>query len=144
MESLTKTEQVVRGIIKNDLIKRMENQLNPFPHKWRICEIGICRYILKKDIPINGKYDHLESWQQNILWQGKDFHKKETARIRKAFRTIEARFFDEYKGTKDPNAVKILNFILLMWLKDEFYISKRKITDFISSFSIFFPKMMSK
>jgi len=132
--------KIIRGVLKKELIKRLENRSDLFPISNRISLYYIDFYIIKKCY-----FNESASTQKAIVLSTKALHRKEIRRIQKAIRTIE----DNINGIL-PEPIssslleKITRYVIYQWLKKEFYISKEEIRRFVYGFSVFYSELHPK
>jgi len=127
---------IIRGVIKKELIRNIDMGNKLFPVKKKISVIYIDFYIVKKSF-----YDAPAATQNAILMNAKVIHRKEIARIRKAFKTIESNIKEEllsmHVSSIDADIFKkIYLYIIYQWLHEEFYISKKIIARLVDGFCV--------
>ncbi len=137
-ESSNRIRSIIRGVVKIELIKRLENQEKMFPMKNKKPLYYINFYIVQKRFN-----DAPKEIKDSILANAKAIHKKEMHRIRKAFATIRSNIATETSGMKieDDLYEKIYKYIVYQWLKNEFYITKTEIRRYVFGFSVFFKEL---
>ena len=137
-ESSNRIRSIIRGVVKIELIKRLENQEKMFPMKNQKPLYYINFYIVQKRFN-----DAPKEIKDSILANAKAIHKKEMHRIRKAFSTLRNNIATETAGMQiDKNIYeKIYRYIVYQWLKKEFYITKTEIRRYIFGFSVFFKEL---
>lgn len=134
------TQKIVRGCIKKELIGRLANQTKAFPLYNKNSLKHVRFYVLNIKRKIDDK--DLSQMQKSVLYFAGRYHAMESARIRKAFRTITKNVILHVGDTKDVDIVKIIQFIQIQWLISEFFISKEKIVALLKGFSIFYPSLL--
>ena len=133
-------EKIVRGIIKKELIKRLENQSSLFPISNKISIYYIDFYIIKRCY-----FNASSTTKRAIVLSTKAIHRKEIRRIQKALRTIESNVINELPQELEKRLLKkIILYVTYQWLKKEFYISKQEIRRFVYGFCIFYPELCPK
>lgn len=137
-ESSNRIRSIIRGVVKIELIKRLENQEKMFPVNNKKPLYYINFYIVQKKF-----HDAPKAIKDSILANAKAIHKKEMHRIRKAFATIRNNIATETAGMKIGEELyeKIYKYIVYQWLKEEFYITKTEIRRYVFGFSIFFREL---
>ena len=137
-ESSNRIRSIIRGVVKIELIKRLENQEKMFPMKNQKPLYYINFYIIQKRFN-----DAPKEIKDSILANAKSIHKKEMHRIRKAFATLRNNIATETSGMKigDDLYEKIYKYIVYQWLKKEFYITKTELRRYIFGFSVFFKEL---
>ena len=137
-ESGNRIRSIIRGVVKQDLLKRLERQepLFPMTHKKSLYYINF--YIIQKNFN-----DAPKKIKDSILANAKAVHTKEMHRIRKAFLTLRKNIATETAGMEiDKNIYeKIYKYIVYQWLKKEFYITKTEIRRYVFGFSVFFKEL---
>lgn len=137
-ESSNRIRSIIRGVVKIDLIRSLENQEKMFPIKNKKSLYYINFYIVKKRFN-----DAPKEIKDSILNNAKWIHKKEMHRIRKAFSTIRNNIATETAGMKIGEDLyeKIYKYIAYQWLKEEFYITKTEIRRYVFGLSVFFKEL---
>lgn len=137
-QSDNRIRSIIRGVVKIELIKRLENQEKMFPVKNKKSLYYINFYIVQKKF-----YDAPKAIKDSILANAKAIHKKEMHRIRKAFATIRSNIATETAGMQISEELyeKIYKYIVYQWLREEFYITKTEIRRYVFGFSIFFKEL---
>ena len=131
---------IIRGTIKKELIRRLENQSEMFPFSNKMTLHYVNYYIIQK-----GFIDAAQSVKNSILSNARSIHRKEIRRIQKALRTIESNVMNELPKELEKRLIqKIILYISYQWLKKEFYISKEEIRRFVYGFSIFYSELKPK
>lgn len=131
---------IIRGTIKKELIRRLENQSEMFPFTNRMTLHYVNYYIIKKCF-----LDAPQAVKNSILSNARSIHRKEIRRIQKALRTIESNVMNELPRELEKRLIKkIILYISYQWLKKEFYISKQEIRRFVYGFCIFYPELCPK
>lgn len=131
---------IIRGTIKKELIRRLENQSEMFPLTNKMTLHYVNYYIIKK-----GFFDAAQSVKNSILSNARSIHRKEIRRIQKALRTIETNVMNALPQELEKRLIKkIILYVTYQWLKKEFYISKEEIRRFVYGFSIFYPELKPK
>lgn len=136
----THTQKIVRGCIKKELIGRLVNQTKAFPLYNKNSLKHVRFYVLNIKRKMDDK--DLSQMQKGVLYFAGLYHTKESARIRKAFRTITKNVMLHVGDSKDVDVAKIIQFIQVQWLLNEFFISKDKIVALLKGFSIFYPSLL--
>ena len=129
---------IIRGVVKIELIKRLEDQKELFPltHKESLYYINF--YIVQK------KFHHAsKEVKRSILDSAKSIHTKEMHRIRKAFLTLRNNIATETVDMHIEKDLyeKIYRYLVYQWLKEEFYIKKTTIRRYIYGLVVFFPEI---
>ena len=131
---------IIRGTIKKELIRRLENQSEMFPFSNKMTLHYVDYYIIKK-----GFIDAAQSVKNSILSNARSIHRKEIRRIQKALRTIESNVLNELPRELEKRLIqKIILYVTYQWLKKEFYISKEEIRRFVYGFSVFYSELKPK
>ena len=132
--------KIIRGIIKKELIKRLERQIVLFPISNKISIYYIDFYIIKRC------YAQSDSnIKKAIVLSTKAIHRKEIRRIQKAIRTIEENIETILpQKIASPLLDQITRYVIYQWLKKEFYISKEEIRRFVYGFSVFYSELRPK
>ena len=138
--SHTRILPIIRGVVKKELIRRLENHNELFPLQNKMSLHFIHFYIIKKS------FSNVSLMVQNsILANAKKIHRKEIRRIQKAIRTIEENIETILpQKIASPLLDQITRYVIYQWLKKEFYISKEEIRRFIYGFSVFYPELRPK
>lgn len=133
-------EKILRGVIKKELIKRLENQSSLFPISNKSSIHYIDFYIIKKCYFAASK-----ATKEAIVFSAKAIHRREIRRIQKAIRTIEENIETILPHQiASPLLEKITRYVIYHWVKKEFYISKEEIRRFVYGFCIFYPELRPK
>lgn len=131
---------IIRGVIKKELVRRIENQCEMFPFTNKMSLHYVNFYIIKKRFQ-----DAQQKVKNSILSNAKLIHRKEIRRIQKAFRTIEGNVINELPRQLEKSVLqKIILYVIYQWLKKEFYISKEEIRRFVYGFSVFYSALKPK
>lgn len=129
---------IIRGVVKIELIKRLEEQKELFPLTHRESLYYINFYIVQK------KFNHApKEVKKSILDSAKSIHTKEMHRIRKAFLTLRNNIATETVDMLIEKDLyeKIYRYLVYQWLKEEFYIKKTIIRRYIYGLVVFFPEI---
>lgn len=131
---------IIRGTIKKELIRRLENQSAMFPFPNRMTLHYVNYYIIQKCF-----LDAPQAVKDSILSNARFIHRKEIRRIQKALHTIESNVLNELPRELEKRLIKkIILYISYQWLKKEFYISKEEIRRFVYGFSVFYSELKPK
>lgn len=133
----TRFRRSISGLIKKEIMRRIYNASSVFPIKVKMTETSI-RYYYFMQRTAQDRRLPVSATQRAIINSAKLIHKKEIARIKKAFKTIENNTNDTVPNAKEVPVPKIANFIKLMWLNEEFFISKEKIRNYVYGFSVIY------
>ena len=143
----TRFRESISGVIKKEIAHKIRNASQYFPIKVKITEVNVRYYFFNQKTPM-ARREPLTATQRAVLNSAKNIHKKEIARIKKAFKTIRQNVESEIPDAKGVDIEKITLFIILQWLNEEFFISKEKIRSYVYAFSVFFsgcrPKRIRK
>jgi len=137
MAKSTRFRDSISGTIKKEISQKIMNRTLPFPIKVKITEVSVRYYFFNQKTAM-ARREPLTATQRAILNSAKALHKKEIARIKKAFKTIESNIINEIQDTKGVEIEKIVDFVKLMWLNEEFFIAKEKIRSYVYAFSVFY------
>ena len=140
LQEETHTQKIVKGCIKKELIGRLSNHSKVFPLYNKNSLKHVRYYVLNIRRKMDDK--ELSPMQKSVLYFAGRYHTKESARIRKAFRTIAKNVLLHVGDPKDVDILRITQFAQMQWLLNEFFISKEKIVDILKGFSIFYPPLL--
>ena len=126
-----------KGSIRNHIIEKMTKQGAPFPVGTHITQASVKFYYLKRTKKFQQKKREGDDKNPLLLFT-RSVHRKEIARIRKAFVTIERNVENELASKEGVDIQKVCSFIQLMWIQDEFYISKEVIRKHLNALSVFY------
>lgn len=136
-----KSESIValstKGVIRAKIIERMTRGESPFPVKNFITQETAKAYFLHRTRR-HEKKKRAGDEKNPLLIFVKSVHRKEVMRIQKAFLTIGRNVENELIVKDGVDIAKVNKFIQLMWIQDEFYISKEVIRKHLNSLSVFY------
>ena len=127
----------IKGSIRKNILDKMIDHKEPFPVKNHITQASIKFYILNRQEKDPLKRQEWDSKTPLLLFT-RSVHRKEIARIRKAFITIERNAENELISKEGVDMKKVCRLIQIMWMQDEFYISKEPIRRYLNALSVFY------
>ena len=127
----------IKGSIRSYILNKMVNHKEPFPVKSHITQSSIKFYILNRQEKDPLKRQEWDKTNPLLLFT-RSIHRKEIARIRKAFLTIERNAENELVSKEGVDVKKVCRFIQMVWIQDEFYISKEPIRRYLNALCVFY------
>lgn len=134
----SRIRSIIRGVVKIELLERLETQKELFPLTNKKSLYYINFYIVKK------RFSYApDEIKRSILDGARSIHKKEMHRIRKTFATLRSNIITETVDMQIGEELyeKIYRYLVYQWLKEEFYIKKTLIRRYIHGLIVFFPEM---
>jgi|GEM_PF-5814714 len=136
-DKISKLEGTVRGVIRKVIITRMKKREKAFPVETFISQRIVKRYFLNRHT-----YEELKTKPEDksipALFLGKKYHRKEIARIKKAFLTIEKNVDKELVNKDKVDVDRVVRFMQLLWIQKEFYISKERVRELLNAMAVFY------
>ena len=127
----------IKGSIRKIILNKMVKSEVPFPVKSHLTQESIIFYILNRRKRVEQKKREGDD-KLPILLFTRIVHRKEIARIRKASTTIEKNVESELVSKEGVDLNRVCRFIQIMWIQDEFYISKEVIRKHLNALGIFY------